>query len=219
MRRLTGWLDAAPSDRGVAVLLRHAEREALHAHDAGWDTPLTARGIRLARAFGSSLADRICALHTSPVPRCVQTVEAIAHGTSAGLPYHLDRRLGDPGVLVDEPRVAWAQTWERLGHEVVVKHLISRDTPLPGMAAPAFAVRSLVHHMLAASTASGLHLFCSHDSIVAVTAARMLGMDLGVAAWPGYLEGALFWRDGEDVLVRYRQHARVLGRDGADPAG
>jgi hypothetical protein len=116
-----------------------------------------------------------------------------------------DRLLGDPGVFVlDGPR-AWGN-WQRLGHEGVMANLVSGAEALPGMANPDFAARFLVHHALTqAGHTAGIHLFVSHDSVIAATVARLLGRPQGSADWPWYLEGAFFTRaDGGMVRCAYR---------------
>jgi len=139
----------------------------------------------------------------------VQTVEGLLHG--AGLPIEVksDRLLGDPGVFVLDGRRA-AINWSTMGHEAVMSHLVRDEAPLPGMAAPCAAARFLVQHMLAAMNGTpGLHVFVTHDSLVAPTAAQFLRAPLGKEDWPWYLEAAFFWRDTSGVQVRYRERVGV----------
>ncbi len=198
------WLDAVPTDAPVAVLLRHSVRDRLPPGDAGHALPITDVGVRLARELGAIMGRRLRTLHSSPLTRCVQTAEALRAGAAVDLPIVRDRLLGDPGIYVVDGKRAWSN-WEALGHEGVMKHLVSRDGPLPGMADPEPAARFLVQHMLsAAGDEPGLHVFVTHDSLVTATAARLLGEPLGTDAWPWYLEGAFFWREGERVCAAYR---------------
>ena len=199
------WLDAVPTDAPVAVLLRHSVRGHLPPGDAGYALPITDVGVRLARELGAVMGNRLRTLHSSPLTRCVQTAEALRAGAAADVPIVRDRLLGDPGIYVVDGKRAWSN-WEDLGHEGVMKHLVSQDGPLPGMADPGPAARFLVQHMLsAAGDAPGLHVFVTHDSLVTATAARLLGEPLGTDAWPWYLEGAFFWREGERTCAAYRE--------------
>lgn len=193
-------LEGAPRDRALVVLLRHSVRDHLPPGNAGDALPITDIGRRLARELGELLRGRLRTLRTSPVVRCVQTTEALREGARADLPISVDRLLGDPGVYVIDGRRAEA-CWERLGHEGVVRHLVSEVDALPGMARPDAAARFLVHHMLATAAGEpGVHVFVTHDSLVTATAARLLGHPLGVDDWPWYLEGAFFWRDEAGAL-------------------
>lgn len=203
-------LASVPEDVPVAVLLRHSVRPPLAELDSGHSVPITEDGVRLARRLGSLMGLRLRSLHASPLIRCVQTASALAEGAGLDLAVEQDRLLGDPGCYVLDGRMAFAN-WKGLGHEEVMAHLVAGQSALPGMAAPEEAARFLVHHMLAAAGArAGFHVFVTHDSLVTATAARMLREPLGRAAWPWYLEGALFWREGEEVHVAYRE-GRAVG--------
>lgn len=195
-----------PVDRPVALLLRHSVRDRLPPGDAGNALPITNIGRRLARGLGSLLGERLRTLHTSPVLRCAQTAEALREGAAARCAITSDRLLGDPGVYVLDGRRAWSN-WERLGHEGVMHHLTTESEPLPGMARPDEAARFLVQHMLAiAGEEGGIHAFVTHDSLVAATAARLLGEPIRPDEFPWYLEGAFFSRVEGDVHAVYRDH-------------
>lgn len=204
------WLDAAPPDRAIALLIRHSVRGPLPPDGSGYAIPITDVGVRLAEELGALIGSRLRSLYASPLVRCVQTAEALGRGARVPLEVRRDCLLGDHGVFVHDNRLAWNEGWARLGHEGVMARLVGDRHPLPGMAAPDPAARYLVHHMLAASSAPGVHMFCTHDSIVTATAARILGLPLGVDAWPWYLEAAVFWRDGDRVEARYRHHEGAL---------
>lgn len=205
-------LARVPRDRAVVVLLRHSVRDDLPPGEVGNALPITAEGRRLARELGERLQGRLRTLRSSPLRRCIQTAEALAEGAKVELPIVADRHLGDPGVFVVDGRRAWGN-WERLGHEGVMRHVATESAGLPGMARPDEAARFLVHHMLAAAADEpGIHVFVTHDSLVAGTAARLVDQSLGDADWPWYLEGAFFWREGIDVCAAYRdRHARRAG--------
>ncbi len=195
-----------PRDRPVALLLRHSVRDRLPPGDAGNELPITDIGRRLARELGGVLGERLRTLHTSPLVRCVQTAEALHEGAAAKCAIATDRLLGDPGVYVIDGDRAWSN-WERLGHEGVMRHLVADSEPLPGMARPDEAARSLVHHMLEiAAELEGIHVFVTHDSLVTATAARLLAEPLGPGEFPSYLEGAYFYRLNSAVCTAYRHH-------------
>lgn len=202
------WLDVAPADRAVALLLRHSARPPLTPDDVGYHVPLTDDGVRIAEALGRHLGARLRTLHASPLLRCVQTAESLRAGAAQALDVQVDRLLGDPGVFVCDGRLA-GPIWKGRGHESVVAHLVAASDALPGMAAPDAAARFLVHHMLAVGAERpGVHVFVTHDSLVTATAARLLREPLGRAAWPQYLEGAFFWRDEATLHTAYRDARR-----------
>lgn len=198
------WLERLPRQTPIAVLLRHAARGDLPPGSAGDSVPITSDGVRLARALGARLGAGLRSIHSSPLMRCVQTAEALCAGASLELPIHRDRLLGEPSIYVVDGERAWSN-WEEKGHDGVVEHLVTDNEPLPGMAIPDAAARFLVQHMLAAAGAEpGYHVFVTHDSVVTVTAARILGQPFGKDAWPWYLEAAFFWREHGALVAAYR---------------
>ena len=199
------WLERAPTDRPVAVLIRHSVRDELPPGKAGYVLPITDTGQALARELGSTLGDRLRGLHSSPLTRCVQTAEALRDGANTSTPILADRLLGDPGAFVVDGDAAWAN-WEQLGHEGVMDYLVSDSrAPLTGLADPSSAARFLVQHMLSvADGRPGVHVFVTHDSLVTATAAQLLGEPLGREDWPWYLEGAFFWRESGHPVAAYR---------------
>ncbi|NUN15801.1 MAG: histidine phosphatase family protein [Myxococcales bacterium] len=205
-------LDHIPYDQPVVLLLRHSVREKLPPGEAGNLVPITETGQRIAVELGALLGDRLKTLHTSPILRCVQTSEAIHRGARAPFSIVNDRLLGDPGVYVLDGKQAW-MNWETLGHEGVVNHLVAETTALPGMARPEEAARSLVAHMFSvASGVPGVHVFVTHDSLVIVTAARLLEKVLRPADWPWYLEGAFFWHTADGLKISYRDYVAYVER-------
>jgi hypothetical protein len=191
------------------MLLRHAARPPIPPGEVGNELALTEEGFVLARQLGLLLGERLAALHSSPVLRCMQTAEALREGSRSSLDIHPDRMLGAPGAFIRDERLG-GQTLQRLGLESFLEHLISGDGVLPGIAEPSSAVSALVGHMLDRSGAiRGLHVFVTHDSLLAPTVARALHYPLARADWPEYLEAAFFWREGTQVRGAYRAHESV----------
>lgn len=205
------YLGKLPLDRPVVLLLRHSVRGELPSDAPGNDVLLTETGHTLARELGEQIGSRLKSMHSSPIPRCVQTAEAICAGAGATLPVALDRLLGDPGIFVLDGARAW-DNWQQLGHECVMANLVSGSEALPGMAHPDHAARFLVHHALTqAGGVPGTHIYVTHDSVIAATASRLLGRPHGPADWPWYLEGAFFMRSrNEKVRCAYRDQEALI---------
>jgi hypothetical protein len=202
------WIVKAPKDVPVIVLLRHSVREDLAPDDVGYMLPITTIGKQLSRELGRILGNQLRSLHTSPLLRCIQTAESIQEGAASDLPIINDRLLGDPGVFVVDGQLAFTN-WKKLGHEGVMTHLVSSDTPLQGMANADSAARFLVQHMLASALdCPGFHVFVTHDSLVTATAARMLGFHYGIEDWPLFLEAAFFWPKANEIVSAYRDTCR-----------
>lgn len=202
-------LEQIPVDLPVALLLRHSVRDEIPPGEAGNEVPITDAGKDIALKLGQKLGERLKSLHSSPLPRCVQTAEALRLGSGIDARIAKSRLLGDPGVYVLDDRLAW-RNWETLGHEGVMQHLVAKKEALPGMAQPDEAARFLVQSMLSlADGAPGIHVFVTHDILMTATVARLQGVSHEPADWPKFLEGALFWRSKLGVHVVYRDSAHV----------
>jgi broad specificity phosphatase PhoE len=202
------WLADVPTDRPVALLVRHSVRDALARDDVGYDVPLNAFGVQLARDLGTAVRGRVRTLRASPVSRCVQTAGLLNEAAEAGLAVVPDRMLGDPGAYVIDRQLA-GRNWLTMGSRGIMEHLAFRDDALPGTEQPDAGARKLVRHMLeVAVDVPGLHVFVTHDILLAATAARFLGPPQGPAPWPRYLEGAFFWRDEAGLHAAYRDVQR-----------
>lgn len=165
---------ATPIDRPVALLLRHAERPPLAPGEHGTDLALTAHGRRCAELLGATLGPRILSISTSPVRRCRETADAIRRSANLDLDIIADPLLGDPGIFVVDPALAWHH-WQTLGHQAVLEYLAHAEQPLPGLAPAGHAARQLIAHMARSLDAPpGLHIFVTHDAILYPTVARLL---------------------------------------------
>ena len=201
-----------PEEYPVALLLRHSIREEFGAGDIGNDIPITETGKCIAYELGRVLGGRLRALHSSPLLRCVQTAEALRDGAGVDTEISRNRLLGDPGVFVVDAALAWGN-WQALGNDGVMKHLASENRSLPGMADPEEASKKLVHHMLSSTGgAPGLHVFVTHDVILAPTAARLLKQSCLDSLIPGFLEGGLFWRSEAGVHILYKDSHSCLAQ-------
>ncbi|MET0403834.1 MAG: histidine phosphatase family protein [Cystobacter sp.] len=197
----------------MALLLRHAARPPIPPGEWGDSLALTVEGVLLARQLGEHLGARLVALHTSPVARCVQTARLLGEGSRSDTGLQLDSMLGAPGAFISDGRLG-GETLQRLGLDAFVDHLISGEGTLPGLAEPAAAARALVEHLLTRSGhVPGLHVFVTHDSLLAPTVARVLRHPRLREHWPGFLEAAFFWRERRGTRGVYRDHeARLEGR-------
>ena len=201
-------LSAIRADTDVSLVIRHSEREEIQTGTFGYHVALTAQGISSAQQLGAALAERRniadIATVSSPVPRCVQTAEAIllSAGCSTGVP--TDRRLGDPGAFVLEPEIAGSLFLELPIHEIARRQLQAL-APLPGMRRTGDGVAILLD--LVAGNLGGegqLNVHVTHDVILAVLVGSIFRLPLEETGWPGFLEGLLLWRFESSVYASWR---------------
>ncbi len=195
------------------LIVRHAARPDILANTVGNDVMLTDEGIKQSKLFASLINDKVLSIRTSPIGRCVQTAELIAQATR----FKLDdieqcRLLGDPGFIIKDADLAW-QHWLNKGHEAVNLHLLSGNKLWDGFYDLNDSVASIFSDikMLLSNSVDGLHLWVTHDTILATLAARIGDKRLTLKDWPnflGYLEIKL---NNEQIHVSYSQKPNLVG--------
>jgi hypothetical protein len=81
----------------------------------------------------------------------------------------------------------------------------------PGFAEPGQATRRLAAHLgKHLPSIPGVHVFVTHDTVLGPFVAQGLGRVLEAEAWPGFLHGALLWREGERLVLAYREWTGVV---------
>ncbi|MCL4221927.1 MAG: histidine phosphatase family protein [Phycisphaerales bacterium] len=197
---LSAWRDR----RGLVVFVRHGERESVPSHEfPRHDAPLTEDGRRAAESLGALLGDRLGAVRSSPVPRCVDTALALIAGARrVGAPTH-DQLLGDPGAFVVDGERAMAELVRRGFHPAARQ--LGNGAQLPGFADPDRATQQLLAlaHSLLAAEPSRVHVLVTHDLILSTMVARVRGVALEEREWSGYLHGLAVWRDNLQLVSRY----------------
>ncbi|HEC86174.1 MAG: hypothetical protein DRR08_27660 [Candidatus Parabeggiatoa sp. nov. 2] len=198
-------------DQSTVLLLRHSERPPIPLGQTGDDLPLTEQGSRLALTLGQHLNGRLRSLSTSPVRRCMETAEWLQRGANVDdVLIQPDHLLGDPGIFITEPSLAW-QTIQRLGMEQVMTRLMNKDDQLPGFSNPVNAVSELINHTLCQmQSGPGLHMFVTHDFFITTTVAIMLNRPLPVEDWPHFIEGVFLYREGEQLIMCYKHYKGVM---------
>lgn len=193
-----------------ALIIRHSIREAIPEGQAGNNVPLTAEGRELARILGESIADRLSTISSSPIGRCKETAEHILKGARCRMEVPTTKMLGDPGVFIADDQAAWT-TFKTLGVRGVMMHISRSQEILPGMNAPRAAAYDLLEAMMEKCREPGLHVFITHDVILAGAVGQLMDAVETEVDLPGFLEGAFFWNDGCNILGSYRGRAVIIG--------
>ena len=199
-----------PDRIDAALVIRHAEREEIPIGTFGVDVPLTAHGVVSAAQLGNALgAGRQVSVTSSPVPRCVQTAEAILQGCNNDSPVQLDRTLGDPGPFVVDPEASGPLFLETDILDIVRRQLSGSEPPA-GMRPTADGVGMLIELVALGLGRSGrVNVFVTHDSILAVLVASTLGKSADQIGWPDFLDGLLLWRSRVGLNVAWRGARKV----------
>ena len=172
-------------------VIRHAERPAIQDGTVGNELALTSNGVHETMRLAKSLPRKILSIESSPILRCIQTAELIAEHhelplTSIGR----SNLLGDPGFIIDDADLAWTN-WVEKGAETVNEHLLSGTSVWPGFRDLDEAVAQMRRSIEAMLTESedGIHVWVTHDTIVATLASRLQKTPLTLKEWPDYLGG------------------------------
>ena len=212
---IAGRLASVPAEAAAALVLRHAEREAIPPGTFGEDVRLTSGGIAVAERLGSLLSTRKpSGIRSSPLPRCTGTARAIAHGAGWEVGPVPDRLLGDHGPFVTDASVCGPLFLETGIRELVGRQL-SDEPPPPEMRPTGEGVGLLLDMVSGSLGRNGrLHVHVTHDAILAVVVGHLFRLGMDDFRWPAYLDGLLLWRlDG-------RLHFSWRGLDqGSDPTG
>ena len=198
-------LALAPHQSDVAIILRHAERGEIPAGTFGEKVPLTAQGVLTAEKLGTVLERRgPISIASSPVPRCVQTAEAILRGGGQTGATTLDWRLGAPGPFVVNAEES-GKLFLQLGILDIVRRQLAETVPLPGMRETTEGIELLLELIDQDQDQQGrLSIYVTHDSILALLVAWLHRAPIEAIVWPDYLDGLLLWRLEERLNLSWR---------------
>lgn len=192
-----------PPDQPAAVLIRHSAREKIPNGINGDLVPLTDHGRALARDLGAVLGPRVVRVHSSPVPRCLDTAQQLLTGAAQSLQVVVDQVIAASGEFIEDPEIAYA-TWTQVGHFPTFD-AVMRGQRLPGYAEPRLAAQRFVQHLIAHLDQPGLHVFVSHDSPMACLWAHLRERPLEQSEWPLFLEAVVVHHQGHQAWASYRE--------------
>ena len=196
--RTLALLDRVPEGSAAALVIRHGEREDIPPGTFGNDVPLTDRGWQDAYRLGKRLSHQPAGIvRTSPLPRCVQTAEAIIAGSGWTADAIPDTLLGDPGPFVANAELAGRFILDN-GIPAVVAQQLSATDPPDGMRSTSAGVQLVLNSVADALCAqSRTSVFVTHDVVLAVLVGTLYGRPIDDFRWPGYLDALLLWADSD----------------------
>ena len=204
-------LAVVPEGVDASLVIRHAEREDIPEGTFGHDVNPTAEGTQAAEQLGAALSQyRALTVVSSPVPRCVQTAQAMLRGVRSSAEVATDRRLGDPGAFIVDAETAGPLFLE-LPIPEIARRQLQDDTPLPGMRPTLEGVEILLELATSPLGENGrLHVFVTHDIILSVFMSSIFHSSLEETGWPWYLEGLLLWRSADGIQARWSRSHQTL---------
>ena len=200
-----------PKEVNASLVIRHAEREDIPAGTFGHEVNLTAGGILEAEQFGAALSEkRALTVVSSPVPRCVQTAQAMVRGAGSSAKVVADRHLGAPGAFIVDAETA-GPLFLGLPIPEIARRQLQDAMPLPGVRPTPEGVEILLELATNPLGDNGqLHVFITHDIILSVFVASIFRSTVEEAGWPDFLEGLILWRSSDEVQASWRRFHKSL---------
>ena len=197
-----------PKDKPIAMLMRHSERGEIEPGTSGNEIPLTANGRVTAEKLAASIGNNIISVETSPIRRCLETAHFFAND-SLSKSIKESPLLGDPGVFIHDPELAWEAF---LKHDVIeISKKLFFLEKMDGFHPADQACLTLLSYCLdTLQQKPGFYPFISHDYIVAVFAGRFMGVAPNQKCWPHFLESVFFWENGDKIFFFYKKELKSI---------
>ena len=208
---IMGQLAVVPEGVDASLVIRHAEREDIPAGTFGHDVNLTAGGTQAAEQLGAALSQyRALTVVSSPVPRCVQTAQAMLRGAGSAAQVATDRRLGNPGAFIVDSEAAGPLFLE-LPIPEIARRQLQDAIPLSGMRPTPEGVEILQELATSPLGDNGrLHVFVTHDIILSVFVASIFHSSLEETGWLDFLEGLLLWRFDRELYASWQGREQTI---------
>lgn len=191
----------------AGILLRHAEREPIAPGTFGNDVNLTTYGKESCLKISSLLKNNHVALESSPVKRCVETAALLSNKTELST-IKTNKLLGDPGIFVLNQSLV-QDYFIQYSPLQIVENLLSSFSNPPGFClSTSEAIRNLMDYMLVNNTK--LKIFVTHDIILAIVLGYFFPQIPLKELWPDYLEGLIFWKNKNHLMMSYRNFRRSI---------
>jgi phosphohistidine phosphatase SixA len=207
-----------PTDRPVAVMMRHAARFPITTAEEGWDARLTEAGHEAAVALGlevGRLWDRLgvaaARLWSSPIPRCQETASRFSEGLADALVTVSDigiiKSLAGP-YLHDVNGVMDIAL--SIGDQAFVRAWFDGQLDEGLLLPAAVAARGQVDVMLRSleNAEEGVDVHVSHDWNILLVREHFVGLRHEDVGMPGFLDGLALWNEGGEVAVAYGSEVR-----------
>lgn len=184
--------------RRTALLVRHAERDAIVDLSRHEEALLTQNGHAAAQSGGRLLAsavDDAVALVHSPVPRCKETALGLLRGVSdAGRAAHVVGEAPALGASYLKDTGGLARSYLKHGKNFVRAWFdgeIDRDYIDPCDVVATRQLEALKHNLVDHEFVVAV----SHDWNIAAVREHSLGLRFEDVGWPKFLDGVVVWFD------------------------
>lgn len=152
---------------GIALLIRHADREQIPSGEYGNEILLNEIGIENSLALGKTLKDKkIAKIFSSPIQRCVQTGVYIAKGCEEQIDIIETQALGAPGLHIIDEVIAGEYYLEH-GFFKILEEFRNGITS-PGMRKSDEFYNLLLKFIKDNTSKEGITIFITHDAVISL---------------------------------------------------
>ena len=203
MKNLSYLSDGVFASNSVWFIIRHGENEEPPENEPFLDVGLTVKGNRDARAFGESLREKfpgiIEGVYSSPLKRCIETSISVLEGVKGRVDIEKSTVLGDPGAFIADENVA-GDSFRKLFPRNIVKLQVD-GTSIPGFRTVEEGSSILLKYVFVQKPREGLHLFVTHDVLIAALIGCLIGGIPDIPNWIRYLQGVCFFDEKDRIMM------------------
>jgi len=203
MDKLSYLSENSLSSDAVWLIIRHAEKEQPPDDDPFFDVSLTGKGFKEAVQFRDLIKEKfsieINGIYSSPLRRCMETSKAIVDRIDEIESFETSNLLGDPGPYVVDDEIA-GQSFLELENDEVVKMQIEGED-IEGFRDVNEGSKLLLEYVLSRQPTSGLHIFVTHDVIIAALLGSIIGYVVDIQKWIKYLHGLCLYRHEDKLFM------------------
>jgi len=184
-------------------LMRHGERPSIPLGKFGTHLRLTSRGKELTRKFGKEVTNYVTHIKTSPALRCVETAMILKECAEETIILEQDKLLGDPGVYIEDSKLAGSLFLTKSSQEVA--RILLENPVVPGFRNIKLATQKLLNDITSTiKKHKGLSVFVTHDYIICVLLSVLIKKKCVQSYWPDFLEGIAFWEERGALNLFYK---------------
>ena len=188
------------------LIFRHSFRNKLHGVKNHDEVLLNQEGERAAFLFGKGISATIGQMHSSYIPRCVQTLEYINMGKNQHIPIMVSEDILGNGFTMNK-KIA-DQSFKSVGSLKKVVQLLMNDIPVDGFYPIRHTTKTMLDYIFSTGNeVDKLDLYCTHDFHIALVISQIFdlrGLDEIISQWPNMLEGFFVWGTREDFRLLWR---------------
>lgn len=191
----------------IKLVFRHSLRPTLQGVKKHEDVRITTKGEELARTFGESIQYGVGEIHSSIIPRCIQTIECMMDNRPEKRNFIRSSEILTD-VFASDRKIADVSFKEIGSLKMIVKKLIDNES-IPGFRSLNESVTLLLDYIFeTGNKKSQLDLYCTHDLQLAMLYSALYCPNATIqdleSNWPCMLEGMFLSGKRNDFYCVWR---------------